>query len=811
MKKIIQKQILTFFNKKWAVPFTLILLFLTFHSILTLLQSLLVINPASSILQISGSGFDSYTGLFKLDWQDNIGGVSYQDLLCSEPIDIVYTWVNGSDPRQIEALKKVKDQMKIDQNITELPVCNSTQDPDEDECYRDDASANRYQDNEELRFSLRSIEKFAPWVRNVYLVTNGQIPNWVNLQNPRLQLVTHSDIYDNQSHLPTFSSPSIEVHLHNIPGLSKKWIYLNDDVMFGSEVWPSDFYTEAFGQRIFLSWPVPNCAEGCPSNWINDGYCDVACNVSECDFDGGDCANTNTSNSGWWWNNNNNNDGSFNAYEKYCSKGCVDSWIGDKYCDRSCRNPDCGMDGGDCGFDTVFESSIPGYNINLDSNNQLFTLDNVISAYFNLSDVIGDGKIVDANHNGSVAVRAATVSRENKAVVFTFFRNTTRQTFNVMVEWELEEETYSIEWFISVESIIQPVLDEDDLINPASDTPSSIGNQVDDENISNVGRQIYGFNNEGKPLFGKPTRGLFDFYGDSLKHVNRLMSDEFGAEARRVPAHMPHFINSDIFRKLLALWPKQFEKTSSNQLRSSDDMQFAFSYFYYLMNERVPFVWEDVFNKYDADGNGKLEENELRNIYVLLANGIYEEYVYDEWRDIVRNCTENHEVPFTITVVKECTKLYEAIEAAESKKKKNKFEIVDTEEVAFLMIGTNATNVQRSLDGIRERRQKFVCLNDNMDHSNPHSVEVVKVLHNFYTSLFPNISQFELPPGTTNKYLYIEDVMETKDAVNSKKRIIYLLLGFMLILIILAVRGCKKDKKEKSFNYGYGSRKLLDI
>ena len=54
----------------------------------------------------------------------------------------------------------------------------------------------------------------------------------------------------NKSHLPTFSSPAIEAHLHRIPGLSDKFIYLNDDVMFGKEVWPDDFYTHSHGQKV---------------------------------------------------------------------------------------------------------------------------------------------------------------------------------------------------------------------------------------------------------------------------------------------------------------------------------------------------------------------------------------------------------------------------------------------------------------------------------------------------------------------------------------------------------------------------------
>ncbi len=58
------------------------------------------------------------------------------------------------------------------------------------------------------------------------------------------------DLFPNKSHLPTFSSPSIEAHLHRIPGLSDKFLYLNDDVMFGKDVWPDDFYTHAHGQKV---------------------------------------------------------------------------------------------------------------------------------------------------------------------------------------------------------------------------------------------------------------------------------------------------------------------------------------------------------------------------------------------------------------------------------------------------------------------------------------------------------------------------------------------------------------------------------
>lgn len=55
----------------------------------------------------------------------------------------------------------------------------------------EDVSASRFEDNEELRYSLRSVERHAPWVRHIFIVTNGQIPSWLNLDNPRVTVVTH--------------------------------------------------------------------------------------------------------------------------------------------------------------------------------------------------------------------------------------------------------------------------------------------------------------------------------------------------------------------------------------------------------------------------------------------------------------------------------------------------------------------------------------------------------------------------------------------------------------------------------------------
>jgi len=125
----------------------------------------------------------------------------------------------------------------------------------------DSAGANRFRDHGELRYSLRSLEHYAPWVRTVYLVTNGQVPTWLNRSNPRLRLVTHEDLFPDSRHLPTFNSFAIESHLHRIPGLSENLLYFNDDIFLGRPVAREDFMTPETGQQIYLErWPLPRSA-----------------------------------------------------------------------------------------------------------------------------------------------------------------------------------------------------------------------------------------------------------------------------------------------------------------------------------------------------------------------------------------------------------------------------------------------------------------------------------------------------------------------------------------------------------------------
>ncbi|EDW09146.1 N-acetylglucosamine-1-phosphotransferase subunits alpha/beta [Drosophila mojavensis] len=185
----------------------------------------------------------------------------YSETHCA-PIDAVYTWVNGSDPDFIELVRRY----------------DANYDP------------SRFDDKNELKYSLRSLEKHASWIRHVYIVTNGQIPSWLDLNYEKVSVVPHELLAPDPKQLPTFSSAAIETFIHRIPKLSKRFLYLNDDIFLGAPLYPEDLYTQAEGVRVYQAWMVPDCALDCPWTYIGDGACDRHCNIDACQYDGGDCS-----------------------------------------------------------------------------------------------------------------------------------------------------------------------------------------------------------------------------------------------------------------------------------------------------------------------------------------------------------------------------------------------------------------------------------------------------------------------------------------------------------------------------------------
>lgn len=144
-----------------------------------------------------------------------------------EPIDLVYTWVDDSLPGYSQSLQEHARTAH-------------------------DLNPNRTRDNlDVLRYSLRSVEQFAPWVRNVYLLTaRPQVPPWLATDHSRLRLVHHDEIMAPEI-LPTFNSLAIIAHLHLLPGISRRFIYFNDDMLLGRPVLVGDFVNSDGRLRVF--------------------------------------------------------------------------------------------------------------------------------------------------------------------------------------------------------------------------------------------------------------------------------------------------------------------------------------------------------------------------------------------------------------------------------------------------------------------------------------------------------------------------------------------------------------------------------
>ncbi|MFJ6214288.1 stealth conserved region 3 domain-containing protein [Streptomyces sp. NPDC092296] len=147
------------------------------------------------------------------------------------PIDVVYTWVDGSDPEWLRRRAQAAGEAY----------------------HAEAANAARYLNRDELKYSLRSLRMNAPWVRNIYLVTDDQVPHWLDTSVPGLKVVSHKEIFSDPSVLPTFNSHAIESQLHHIDGLAEHFLYFNDDVFLGRETVPGDFFHANGVTKFFLS------------------------------------------------------------------------------------------------------------------------------------------------------------------------------------------------------------------------------------------------------------------------------------------------------------------------------------------------------------------------------------------------------------------------------------------------------------------------------------------------------------------------------------------------------------------------------
>lgn len=144
--------------------------------------------------------------------------------MTTSKIDMVYLWCDGNDPE----FKKRKDEW---QGITHTQEKENV------------TGTVRFYNNDELKYSLRSLEKYAPWINHVYIITDRQVPEWLDESYDKVTIVDHSEIMP-QECIPCFNASTIEQFLPFVPGLEEKFLYANDDMFFGAPVVPEDFYKD---------------------------------------------------------------------------------------------------------------------------------------------------------------------------------------------------------------------------------------------------------------------------------------------------------------------------------------------------------------------------------------------------------------------------------------------------------------------------------------------------------------------------------------------------------------------------------------
>ncbi|KAL5007073.1 hypothetical protein ScPMuIL_015879 [Solemya velum] len=912
----------------------------------------------------------------------------------------------------------------------------------------EDVSASRFQDNEELRYSLRSVEMFAPWVRNIYIVTNGQIPYWLNLEHPRLKIITHDEIFDNKSHLPTFGSPAIEANIHKIPGLSDKFIYMNDDVLFGVEVWPDDFFSYSTGQKMagwlagWLGWLVAGLAGAAGwLGWLADGWGLLAGGLAGCAGAGGLAAGLLAGLAGWlvlaglgrWrgvvW---------LLAWAG-CLAGCagwlaglawmlwlaalVAGWLAG--CLHMKYDVELGymyydLDLGQMYFiisphqkhlpihffpygnltthfsttgshrlakissitrrEAQMKTSVPhtfltdvgqesniGFALNwshiplpamfrFQAENLQKQLENgeITDKGFNLRSGQLWGKIVkflelkpeteqshvieilkqrqpeitadrilklqrgkqrlkrlaanepfkldrmELKRNGSDVIplnpvaaqgpavpQRKNITQQNQNMLREHVRgaNTSREAHlpldiqNVVFEREMGKPEQTAQGVVNVDQAErvevahqQPPAsvnkmaqgDDQGAAGPqggklknlffgkseqeksdAFKVPQGPARQIleakveEDEDIPDLKELHHEIIQMNIPITPDVDAGLFpweksgvlvdlqkkkeklsqiqeyqlpshagrrllDTFGDSLRHVNKLYNKEFGYEARKVPAHMPHMIDKNIMAELQARFPKQWEDTSAHRVRHSLDMQYAFSYFYYLMGVKVEVSPHDVFETMDTDKSRVLSDRELRTMATRLYDLPLDLPTITGLENIFVNCSEHlppeKQVEYPPTQVESyyeksmpqitrslflnCPAMTELVKRNFKPKAKYRFTTLDDSDITFKMIKTNISTVVGQLDDIRKHTKKFICLNDNIDHNDNQAKTVKAILQDFYESVFPLQSQFELPMEYRNRFLHMNELREWRHYRDWLKFWTHLALCVLVVLTL---------------------------
>ncbi|MGM0666182.1 MAG: Stealth CR1 domain-containing protein, partial [Bacteroidota bacterium] len=147
------------------------------------------------------------------------------------PLDAVILWVDGNDPVLNEKRKEYISREGISRNHS-------------------GAIATRFASSDEISYCVRSILKFAPFVRNIFIVTDNQDPDlyeevekYFPGRSASLRIVDHKEIFRGyEKYLPTFNSSSILAMVWRIKGLADNFVAFSDDLFLVREINYNDWF-----------------------------------------------------------------------------------------------------------------------------------------------------------------------------------------------------------------------------------------------------------------------------------------------------------------------------------------------------------------------------------------------------------------------------------------------------------------------------------------------------------------------------------------------------------------------------------------
>ena len=130
-------------------------------------------------------------------------------------IDFVQLWVDGSDKDWLDEKNRY--------------MVNSGNE------------SNRWRDWDCLQYWFRGVEKYAPWVRKIHLITPGHFPSWLNRHHKKLNCINQNQLIKKE-YIPVFNSNAIELNLHKIESLAEKFVLFCDDMFIIKNTKEKDFF-----------------------------------------------------------------------------------------------------------------------------------------------------------------------------------------------------------------------------------------------------------------------------------------------------------------------------------------------------------------------------------------------------------------------------------------------------------------------------------------------------------------------------------------------------------------------------------------